>query len=152
MLYTHVLNFIFTTHTLSTHIPHAYIYTLVLKLFTFSSDIVVDEKELINQQRPLDPRLSQTSTSATCGQSFAVRTLDDLGWSKLRRIEIIKGSCEQLMDERILVPLFQNGSSCENEFCRCKSYERFRIWTRFDTETKCNSEMAYWMNVENVAE
>ena len=35
----------------------------------------------------------------------------------------IKGSCEQLMDECIVVPLFQNRSSCENEFCRCKSYE-----------------------------
>ena len=64
----------------------------------------------------------------------------------------IKGSCEKLMDECILVPLFQNESSCENEFCRCKSYKWFRIFRLVLTQTKCNLAMAYWMNVENVAE
>ena len=45
----------------------------------------------------------------------------------------IKGSCEQVMDECILKPLFQNESLCESEFdhreiiCRCKSYEWFHI-------------------------
>ena len=46
----------------------------------------------------------------------------------MTRANVIKGSCEQLMDEFILVPLFQNESPCENEFCRCKSYEWFRIF------------------------
>ena len=50
--------------------------------------------------------------------------LVDQMWKEFCHIEPIKikGSCEQLMDECILVPLFQNESSCENEFCRCKSY------------------------------
>ena len=33
-----------------------------------------------------------------------------------------------------------------------ESHEWFRTQTRFDTETKGNSEMAYWMNEEKVVE
>ena len=59
----------------------------------------------------------------------------------------IKGSCEQLMDECILVPLFQNESLCETFHIKmsliimktgANHMNGFAFKTRFDTESKCS--------------
>ena len=57
------------------------------------------------------------------------------------------------MDDCILVPLFQNEPFCETFHIKIGAHHMNGFaFTLVLTEAKCNSEMAYWMNVENVAE
>ena len=67
-----------------------------------------------------------------------------------QRLVKIKGSCEQLMDECILVPLFQNESSCEMSSVGANHMVSYlnSLWHR----NKMQLEMAYCMNVEIVVE